>query len=163
MLCGVDLVRFAGGHGLPLADPFPCENENMPITFHPKPGQVFYCDFKGYIVPEIVKARPVVVVSPSHLQRPGLVTVVPLSTTPPDPVRPYHYKLKGNPVPGSDAPETWAKCDLFASVSLERLDRVKVGRGDYKVGAVSMEQVKAIRRACLVALGVDLENPMTYT
>lgn len=115
------------------------------------------------MVPEIVKTRPVVIVSPAHLIRPGLVTVVPLSTTPPEPVQPYHYKLLGNPIPGSDAPETWAKCDLFASVSLERLDRVKLGRGDYRVGAVSTEQVKAIRRACLAALGIDLSNPRTYT
>ena len=86
----------------------------MAITFHPKPGQVLFCDFSGYVFPEIVKTRPVVVVSPSHLARPGLVTVVPLSTTVPDPVRSYHYKLQGNPVPGSTAAETWAKCDLFA-------------------------------------------------
>lgn len=135
----------------------------MPITFHPKPGQVLYCDFKGYVAPEIVKNRPVVIISPSHLIRPGLVTVVPLSTTPPNPIRTYHYKLHGNPIPGTEAVEVWAKCDLLASVSLERLDRVKIARGDYRVGAISMEQVKAIRRACLAALGVDLANPMTYT
>lgn len=134
----------------------------MAITFHPKPGQVLFCDFSGYVFPEIVKTRPVVVVSPSHLARPGLVTVVPLSTTVPDPVRSYHYKLQGNPVPGSTAAETWAKCDLFATVSLQRLDRVKVARGEYRVGAVAMEQVKAIRRACLFALGIDLANPATY-
>ena len=135
----------------------------MPITFHPKPGQVLYCDFRGYMVPEIVKTRPVVIVSPGHLARPGLVTVVPLSTTPPDPVRPYHYRLQGNPIPGSTETEVWAKCDLFASVSLERLDRVKLGRGEYRTGAVSMDQVKAIRRACLYALGIDPANPLTYT
>jgi uncharacterized protein YifN (PemK superfamily) len=134
----------------------------MGITFHPKPGQVLFCDFTGYVFPEIVKTRPVVVISPAHLVRPGLVTVVPLSTTEPDPVQAYHYKLQGNPVPGSTATETWAKCDLFATVSLQRLDRVKVARGDYRTGAVSMEQVKAIRRACLVALGVDPGNPATY-
>jgi len=115
------------------------------------------------MVPEIVKTRPVVIVSPAHLARPGLVTVVPLSTTPPDPVRHYHYRLQGNPIPGSTETEVWAKCDLFASVSLERLDRVKLGRGEYRTGAVSMDQLKAIRRACMFALGIDPANPMTYT
>ena len=135
----------------------------MPITFRPKPGQVLYCDFKGYISPEIVKTRPVVVVSPAHFSRLNLVTVVPLSTTAPNPIEGHHYKLLGNPIPGSAALEVWAKCDLFATVCFDRLDRVKVGRGNYQTGGVSMDQVKAIRRAGLVALGVDLKNPATYT
>jgi len=63
------------------------------IQFFPKAGMVLMCDFDGYQVPEIVKTRPVVVVSPNHLIRPGLVSVVPLSLTPPDPVQPYHYQL----------------------------------------------------------------------
>jgi uncharacterized protein YifN (PemK superfamily) len=135
----------------------------LAITFHPKPGQVLYCDFSGYRAPEIVKARPVIVISPVHLGRYGLVTVVPLSTTAPEPVRAYHFKLASNPLPGGKDVEVWAKCDLVASVSLDRLDRVKVSRGVYQVGQVSIDCVKAIRRASLVALGVDLSNPSTYT
>lgn len=71
--------------------------------------------------------------------------------------------MQGNPIPGSTETEVWAKCDLFASVSLDRLDRVKLGRGEYRTGAVSMDQVKAIRLACLYALGIDPANPLTYT
>ena len=52
---------------------------------------------------------------------------------------------------------------MVATVSFERLDRVKLGRGNYQTGAVSIEQVKAIRRAALVALGIDLQDPRTYT
>lgn len=84
----------------------------MALTFHPKPGVVLVCDFAGYVAPEMIKRRPVVVVSPAHLRRPNLLAVVPLSTTPPDPIAPYHYRLSGNPVPGSDATEVWAKCDM---------------------------------------------------
>jgi uncharacterized protein YifN (PemK superfamily) len=134
----------------------------MAIAFFPKPGTVLICDFQGYIVPEIIKRRPVVVISPTHLKRPKLFTVVPLSTTAPDPVLKYHYKLIGNPVPGGEPVEVWAKCDLVATVSVERLDRVKLGRGRYEVGHISMEQVRAIRRAALVAIGVDLDDPRTY-
>lgn len=135
----------------------------MPILFRPKPGCVLYCDFTGYIAPEMVKSRPVVIISPAHIARQNLVTVVPLSTTAPDPVQKYHYKLTGNPIPGNASIEVWAKCDMVATVSFERLDRVKLGRGNYQTGAVSIEQVKAIRRAALVALGIDLQDPRTYT
>ena len=37
----------------------------MALNFHPEPGMVLICDFTtGFRVPEIVKRRPVVVISP---------------------------------------------------------------------------------------------------
>jgi uncharacterized protein YifN (PemK superfamily) len=126
------------------------------ITFHPKADAVLVCDFRGYIEPEIVKTRPVVVVSPNHVRRPGLVTVIPLSTTAPIDIEAYHYLLRGNPVPGSSATAVWAKCDLVATVATERLDRKKVGRGHYAVGFVSLEQVRAMRRCAAMSLGLEL-------
>jgi uncharacterized protein YifN (PemK superfamily) len=131
----------------------------MPITFHPKAGQVLMCDFKGYILPEIVKVRPVVVVSPNHWKRHGIVTVVPLSTTAPSPVEAYHYCLVGNPIPGGLQVDVWAKCDLVAAVSIERLDRIKLGRGDYRVGSVSMDQVRIIRRCVGLSIGLEVQAP----
>jgi uncharacterized protein YifN (PemK superfamily) len=128
----------------------------MALNLHPKAGYVLVCDFVGYMAPEMIKARPVVVVSPNHLHRPGLVSVVPLSTTSPNPVEAYHYKLTGNPVPGSSAVDVWAKCDMVATVCLARLDRVKVERGRYEIGHVSMEQVRAIRRSVALSLGIDI-------
>lgn len=128
----------------------------MALLFHPKPGNVLICDFKGYLAPEMIKRRPVVVVSPAHLHRPGLLAVVPLSTTAPNPIEPYHYRLKGNPVPGSDALETWAKCDMLATVCIARLDRFKLDRGKYEIGYVSMEQVRAIRHAVALSIGLDV-------
>ena len=95
----------------------------MALNVHPKAGMIVMCDFAGYIVPVIVKVRPVVVISPNHISRPRLCMVVPLSTTPPLPIRPYHYKLAGSPF-SHDPSEVWAKCDLVASVSIERLDSV---------------------------------------
>ena len=63
----------------------------MPITFHPKIGQMLYCDFtQGFKEPEMVKAkRPVIVISGDMKGRAGLVTVVALSTKVPDPIRGY--------------------------------------------------------------------------
>lgn len=130
----------------------------MPILFHPKPGYVLICDFSGYVVPEMVKSRPVVIVSPATLRRPGLVSVVPLSTTAPNPVEPHHYKVVGNPVPGSGAVEIWAKCDMIATVSVTRLDRIKLDRGKYETGHMSMDQVRAIRRMVALSLGLDLND-----
>jgi mRNA interferase MazF len=131
----------------------------MAIIFHPKAGMVLMCDFKGYREPEIIKTRPVAVISPNHLGRPGLVTIVPLSTTAPNPVCAYHYRLLGNPIPGDAAPEVWAKCDLVATVCLDRLDRVQLGRGRYEVGYVSMDQIRAMRIAAAHSFGIEPPAP----
>ena len=66
----------------------------MPITFYPRPGSVLICDFNsGFKEPEMVKKRPVVVVSPWARRFTELFTVVPLSGTAPQVVRDYHVKL----------------------------------------------------------------------
>jgi len=64
----------------------------MPLKFQPKAGSVVICDFHGFVVPEMVKKRPVVIIA-KHKHNSQLVTVVPLSTTQPKPVAPYHHKL----------------------------------------------------------------------
>ena len=116
---------------------------------------VLICDFRGAIAPEISKARPVVVISPNHPRRPGLVTVVPLSATPPDPVRAFHYCLSRPPLPGGPA-AAWAKCDLVTSVSIARLDRARIGRGEYLVGHIESEELRQIRLAAARSFGVDV-------
>lgn len=80
------------------------------------------CDFRGYEVPEMIKVRPVVVIR-KHRTNSLLVTVVPLSTTAPDCVLDYHLKLTSH-LQGA-SPICWAKCDMVATVSLSRLDRIK--------------------------------------
>ena len=111
------------------------------------------CDFAGFKAPEMIKRRPVVIISPNHLNRPGLVSVVPLSTTPPDPVESYHYLLKGSPIPG-DKSVVWAKCDMVCTICVDRLDRIKLARGQYKTGNISMDQVRGIRAATAISLGI---------
>jgi uncharacterized protein YifN (PemK superfamily) len=129
----------------------------MPITFHPKAGMVLVCDFRGAVDPEIGKVRPVVVISPNHPRRPGLVTVVPLSATRPNPIRAFHQQLSQSLLPGR-ASEVWAKCDLVTSVAVARLDRVRVGRGEYSVGRVSDEELRRIRLAAALSFGVDVSR-----
>lgn len=125
----------------------------MTLTFHPRAGAVLMCDFDGFRAPEMIKMRPIVIVSPKHLVRPGLYTIVPLSLTAPDPIKEYHYKLSKDPIPNSNK-EVWAKCDMLVTVCVDRLDRFKVGRGLYKTSAVSDEDLAAIRACMRLALGI---------
>jgi uncharacterized protein YifN (PemK superfamily) len=111
------------------------------------------CDFSGFRAPEMIKTRPIVIVSPNHLRRAGLYTVVPLSCSAPDPIEAYHYKLKKDPLPYSNA-ESWAKCDMVATVCVDRLERIKVGRGHFKTSAISSEELEAIRNCLKYVLGI---------
>ena len=128
----------------------------MPLEFQPRPGQVVICDFRGYVVPEMVKVRPVVVIARNRKNR-KLVTVVPLSTTAPGEPDAHHHELSGNPLPGRERRTCWAKCDMIATVSLDRLDRVKVvraGRREYVSPMLPEVDFEAIRAAVGNALGL---------
>ncbi|QLR99634.1 type II toxin-antitoxin system PemK/MazF family toxin [Enterobacter roggenkampii] len=58
----------------------------MPISYHPKPGQLMLCDFsQGFKEPEMIKSsRPVIILSGNIVGRASLVTVVACSTVEPD-------------------------------------------------------------------------------
>ncbi len=133
----------------------------MPLAFHPRPGMVLICDFNtGFKAPEMIKRRPVVVISPRHRRSNRLCTIVPLSTTAPNPVELFHHRMDPRSLPGKLArKETWAKCDMLATVSLERLDRVMVGKEPggkriYVADSVTPDDLEAIRRGVLIALGL---------
>ncbi|MFM9963762.1 MAG: type II toxin-antitoxin system PemK/MazF family toxin [Planctomycetaceae bacterium] len=100
----------------------------MALTFHPRRGTVLMCDFTtGFQVPEMTKIRPVVVISGTI--SPGVCTVIPLSTTAPVPPQNWHHLLAPASLPAPfQAQPTWAKCDMVATVSLKRLDRVRIGK-----------------------------------
>ncbi|WPL20235.1 PemK-like protein [Thiorhodovibrio frisius] len=122
---------------------------------------VLICDFNtGFKAPEMIKRRPVVVISPRPRRTNQLCTIVPLSTTAPNPVEPFHHRMDRRSLPGKLArKETWAKCDMLATVSLERLDRVMVGKEPtgkriYIAQQVLDEDFEAIRRGVMIALGV---------
>ena len=99
----------------------------MAITFHPRHCTVLYCDFHGLIVPEMIKKRPVVILSTKHA---GLCVVVPLSGTAPEPVEAHHHKMNRQALPKKlrDKGDWWAKCDCLTHVCFERLDRIQDGR-----------------------------------
>jgi mRNA interferase MazF len=107
----------------------------------------------------MVKQRLCVVISPRLRRRDGLCNVVPLSTTAPTHVCDYHYDLqleRGLPGPW-DGTRKWAKCDMFAAVSHNRLSLIGAGRHPdgkrkYIQPHVTDEQLKGIRAAVLCAL-----------
>ncbi len=112
------------------------------------------CDFRGNIQPEIVKKRPVIVITPRLPHRDRLCMVVPTSTTAPDHPQPYHVRLLKNYHPNEpDDLPVWAKCDLITNVSTARLDRFKVGYRKYVTPKISAADLAAVRQGVLAALG----------
>lgn len=135
----------------------------MPLTYYPAPGEIVLCNYgTGFIAPEMVKLRPVVVISPRLRRRADLVAVVPLSTTPPNPAGLHHCSftlVRPLPAPFQE-PQMWAKCDMLATVALSRLDRFRDGRvagggaRRFRTGNVSAAQLVEIRKAILNGLGL---------
>ena len=133
----------------------------MALKFHPKAGIVLVCDFEGLKAPEMVKQRPIVVVSPKKLKRPGLVTIVPLSTKKPHRVRRFHHELDSTSLPPPFAEnQCWAKCDMLYTVRFERLDLVRgprdagTGKRMYYQHVVTEADLEAIYAGILSGLGL---------
>jgi uncharacterized protein YifN (PemK superfamily) len=134
----------------------------MALMYYPRVGEILVCHYDRVALgAEMVKSRPVVVIGPRLRRRADVVGVVPLSTTAPDPEECYHCKIelvRALPPP-FDKPMMWAKCDMYGSVSLLRLDRFKEPRARYggprkwSSGQLSDEQVRAVRAAVLRGLG----------
>jgi mRNA interferase MazF len=124
------------------------------LKFHPRAGTLLMCDFRGMIIPEITKKRPVIVVSPRLAYRNKLAMIVPLSTTPPDHQQPFQVRLSRNYHP-NEAEElpVWAKCDLVCSVSFTRLDRFSIANRTFIAPEVSDLDLQAVRQGILNALG----------
>ena len=111
-------------------------------------------DFRGFEAPELTKKRPVIVISPRLPYRSGLVTIVPISTTPPRTNVPYVCRLSKNYAPWGDPDvETWAKCDLVMNIGLARLQAFKVDRRKFVSPRLTSEDLEAVRAAVLRGLG----------
>lgn len=134
----------------------PSRRKLMPINFHPRAGQVLVCDFVGFIEPEMVKVRPVIVISPRLPYRSGLVAIVPISLTAPRREVPYVVRLSKN-YHTSEADELpcWAKCDMVVNIRLERLDGFKIGRRKWATPQVSSDDLAAVRRGVASGLGLQ--------
>ncbi len=97
----------------------------MPLYYHPKQGDVLLCDFtRGFVAPEMLKVRKVIVISPIASHRRRLCSIVPISSTPPETWQDWHHLLRTNPLPSDGDKELWVKCDMIYTVSFDRLDKL---------------------------------------
>lgn len=134
----------------------------MAIQEHPDLGTILMCDYQtGFVEPEMVKRRQVVVISPKIAARPGLCTIVPLSLTPPDPVMQFHCQVDlPEQLPDwMQKKEVWVKADMMAAVSLNRLDFIRLaksrqGKRMYCFTPLNAENLKKVRGAVLASLGM---------
>lgn len=138
---------------------------SMALTYYPSLGDVLVCDFTtGFREPEMVKKRPVIVVShkfqtTSHDH--SVCTVVPISTKAPRSPNRWHHKLAIDSIPiplRKDGADSWAKCDMVVSVAFNRLDKVWTGRvAGKRIFAehrVIPEDLKAIQGCLLYVLNM---------
>ena len=128
----------------------------MPLGYYyPRPGDVLICDYStGFVSPEMVKHRPIVVVSGRERHGRRLCTVVPLSTTAPAPVEVWHCRIPVS-IPGWSSAECWAKCDMLSTVSFDRLDKPHTKRRsgrEYHTVRLATDDLNAIRAAVLAYL-----------
>lgn len=132
----------------------------MALKYAPNIGTILLCDFGGTIAPEINKKRPVVFLANNSAR---LCTVVPLSTTAPDHIRPWHYLLRTQePLPSPyDSEYHWAKCDTIFVASFERLSlpcngRDATGRRRYVIKCLTSDELEAIRLCVVRAIAPSL-------
>ncbi len=132
----------------------------MPIQLPPHAGQILRCNFSGFVVPEMVKVRPVIVVSPKPRTAYGLCSVVPFSTTEPNKRESHHIEVRLPTELVANAylqPICWAKCDMINTVSYKRLDLYRIGReadgrrkySYFRVDNAMLETIRSEVRRCI--------------
>jgi uncharacterized protein YifN (PemK superfamily) len=138
------------------------------LKFQPRLRAVVTCDYTGFVEPEMVKVRSVVVFAKSRTSN-RLLTVVPLSTTPPEKPLPCHHKLSCNPHPDENPKlDVWAKCDMVYTVSLARINfyRTRSRRGGraiyHSTLSIAPHDYFAIQRSVRYALGLE-DVPVVQT
>jgi len=131
------------------------------LRYHPARGTILICDFNQFQVPEMTKRRPVIVLSQNIFNRPGLCTIVALSTTTPCPVMPYHKELIINPVLPFpyNSPTMWIKGDMIYSLSLSRMNfpfsgKDNNGRRIYDIRVLGAADMNVVEQCVLNGLDI---------
>jgi mRNA interferase MazF len=134
----------------------------LTIEYHPKRGTIVCVNFgQGFRVPEMVKPRLCVVISPPIKARHGLCTVVPLSQTAPNQMQDYHYEIQipfqMPPRWGNDS--RWVKGDMVCAVGWHRVDLLRLGKDrngkrTYQLNTLSSIHLQEISNCVLHGLGL---------
>lgn len=138
----------------------------MGIQFPPKTGEILVCNFQaadkgalnGFVVPEMIKKRPVVVLSSKSYK---LCLVVASIATPPKPLRDWHYEIIWDvplPRPYDREIGCWAKGDHIYAISYERLNQFYAGKDNrgrriYERRLLSAEQFLGVKEGVRNAIG----------
>jgi mRNA interferase MazF len=133
----------------------------MTVTIHPQPGTIVRVDLnEGFRPPEMCKRRPAIVLSPAIPGRTFMCTIVPLSTSAPNPVLPHHMELTFNPVlprPYSE-PRMWLKGDIVLTVAFHRLRLLfsewDHGQRVYDERVIDRETFERVRTCVRAGLGL---------
>lgn len=134
------------------------ENEQrvQGINWQPQPGQILICHFGlGFRPPEMVKTRPVMVISPKTRIWTKLCIVVPISSRAPDPAEHHHFKLPKGLLPDRKYEEAWIKADTVMAVSCHRLDRLKIKPREYIVPLAPPDVLREVQKCVLHATGLQ--------
>lgn len=124
----------------------------MAIDFYPYPGQVLMCRLEAGL-------RRVIVVSPKKFNNLGSCVVVPISKATPAPLPPLHVMFAPNQYYFLHRVQpSWAMCGRVHSVSLQRLDRLRLGT-HYITPSISPQDLRLVRRAVARAAGIDIDVP----
>ena len=134
----------------------------MAIQYHPRRGSIVTVDFgAGFKNPEMDKTRLAVVLSPEIKSRVKLVTIVPLSLTPPETILPFHKQID---IP-FDLPKwgnqtRWIKGDMvnavgFHRVSLLRFEKDRQGIRSYQTSVLDDELFNVVKRCVLHGMGLS--------
>jgi uncharacterized protein YifN (PemK superfamily) len=130
--------------------------EEMPIRYHPGPGEVLFCTFPEpgetpHAPPEMTKRRRVIVLSPRLWQKQrNTLVVVPISTTAPFTIEPRHYQLTGsypNLLPGC-----WVKGDMVLHAAYTRLSPI-IEHGRLVKVVLTSSDLEGARSAVVAAIG----------
>lgn len=134
----------------------------MTLLYQPAARSVVICDFHGLNVPEMVKKREVVVLAKN--KNPRLVMIVPLSTTAPQKIEPFHFQLSQNPRPNSLPTTVWAKADMVYTLSIDRMElhEVRSRRSVKKLKIqISPSDFEGICKAVAYALNLRHNSPVS--
>jgi uncharacterized protein YifN (PemK superfamily) len=133
----------------------------MSLSAHPQPGTILRVDLtEGFRAPEMIKRRPAIVLSHKIPGRSLLCTIVPLSTTAPNPILPHHMQITLDPpLPNPYAtPSMWVKGDIVLTVAFHRLRLLFRGYEDgqriYDVRVLDDETMTQVRACVRAGLGL---------
>ena len=116
---------------------------------------------QGFTPPEMVKRRLAVVISPPIARRKGLITVVPLSATEPNPKMDFQCEID---IPFALPPywghrRRWIKGDMINAVGFHRVDLLSLGKDAtgkriYQKEVLPQQAMEQIVRCVLASIGL---------